>query len=139
MKDLAPITDLKEICARWRWPNFNPSEFMCHGTQTYKIIPYSMDCLQALRSVCGFPFRINSGYRSPEYNAKVAETGLDGPHTTGQAFDIAVAGQHAFRLLTFAAQYGFTGIGVKQKGPMEGRYIHLDTLAEGTRPWVWSY
>lgn len=34
--------------------------------------------------------QINSSYRSPETNVKVAESGPDGPHTHGEAYDIQV-------------------------------------------------
>jgi hypothetical protein len=52
---------------------------------------------------------------------------------------VAVAGADAIRLLVLAAEFGFTGIGVQQKG--EGRFIHLDDVP-GTllpRPAIWSY
>lgn len=133
------IENLQEITAVWRWPSFQPNEFRCHGTGKYKIVPYFMDCLQALRGACDFPFVVNSGYRAPEYNAQVADTGFDGPHTTGQAVDLRTSGAAAFRILAMAPQYGFTGIGVSQRGPHEHRFIHLDTLVTGQRPWVWSY
>ena len=94
--------------------------------------------LDALRHKCGFPFVISSGYRSPEYNAKVSSTGLSGPHTTGKAADILVSRGNSYTLLEHAFQMEvFTGIGIKQKG--ESRFIHLDTLEEAPRPIVWSY
>lgn len=98
--------------------------------------------LDALRHKCGFPFVITSGYRSPEYNARVSSTGLKGAHTTGKAADIAVSRQNAYKLLEMAFQIEcFTGIGIKQKG--EDRFIHLDILTEedgfSLRPTIWSY
>ena len=96
--------------------------------------------LDALRHRCGFPFIINSGYRSPEYNAKVSKTGLTGAHTTGLAADIAVSRENAYTVLREAFAMGcFTGIGINQKG--DNRFIHVDSLTstEAPRPTVWSY
>ncbi len=97
--------------------------------------------LDELRQRCGFPFVITSGYRSPEYNARVSESGLTGAHTTGKAADILVSGDKAYRLLQEAMNMAvFTGIGIDQKG--ENRFIHLDicTVADGLpRPIIWSY
>ena len=44
------------------------------------------------------------------------------------------------RFITHAQEYGFTGIGVNQKG--NSRFIHLDIAdhsEERPRPTVWSY
>lgn len=138
-----PLSDAAEIDALWRWANFRPDEFRCKGSGQLFIVPAFMDKLQTLREVAGFPFHINSGYRSPKHNKKVSPaTGLTGPHTTGRAVDIAAYGGQARTLLNFALQSGFTGIGVKQNGPRKGRFIHLDDLHEpdhAPRPWLWSY
>lgn len=134
------LSDLAEIKRIWRWPNFKPEEFRCKGDGTYLIVPEFMDKLQALRTRAAFPFRITSGYRSPAYNAKVAETGSKGPHTTGRAVDISVFGLDAFNLVRLAMEGGFTGIGISQKGT--SRFVHLDDLnrADGyPRPAIWTY
>jgi len=93
--------------------------------------------LDALRHKCGFPFIISSGYRSPEYNARVSSTGLTGPHTSGKAADVSVSRENAYRVLENAFELGcFTGIGINQKG--EGRFIHLDTI-QRPHSTVWTY
>ena len=100
-----------------------------------------IEALQALREAYGKPMPINSGYRCPEYNAKVSKTGHSGPHTKG-AVDVGVAGKEALELLRRAYWLGWTGIGVRQHGPYGGRFLHLDRLpqAEGQpRPHIWSY
>lgn len=126
---------------KWSWgPFFVPKEMRCRGTNKLILNVESMNKLWAIRNAADFPFVITSAGRSPEYNDKVSNTGLDGPHTTGQAFDIAVFGTKAFWLINNAQKFGFTGIGVKQNGPMSKRFIHLDDLVTGKpRPWVWSY
>jgi hypothetical protein len=37
---------------------------------------------------------------------------------------------------------GFAGIGISQKGPAAGRFVHIDMMQESEtrpRPWIWSY
>lgn len=96
-----------------------------------------MEKLQALRSVCGFPFQINSGYRCPDYNDSLYSgdgTHLDGPHTKGAA-DIGVSFERSYKLQKEAFEMEF-GIGVKQHGPVGGRYVHIDD--QGMRNWSYS-
>ena len=96
-----------------------------------------MKKLQALRSVCGFPFQINSGYRCPAYNDSLY-TGdgshLDGPHTKG-AVDIGCSFERAYKLQKEAFEMEF-GVGVKQHGPIKGRYVHVDD--QGMRSWTYA-
>jgi uncharacterized protein YcbK (DUF882 family) len=94
--------------------------------------------LDTLRERCGFPLIVSSGYRCPEYNERVSETGSDGPHTHGVAVDFAVSRLQAYTLLRAALDMGFKGIGVKQKGERGARFIHLDMMVD-LRPNVWSY
>jgi uncharacterized protein YcbK (DUF882 family) len=126
----------------WKWPSFTPREFACKSDGSLIVEPEFMERLQLLRFDLGFPFIINSGYRTPAYNAAVSKTGLMGPHTTGRAVDIRVYGGRAFDLGDAAKAYGFTGKGEKGHGPHEGRFIHLDDLPDAPgrpRPWSWTY
>lgn len=126
----------------WRWPNFTPEELACKGDNSLKLDEGFMDRLQKLRETLGFPLSVSSGYRSPEYNAKVSDTGESGPHTTGHAVDLLISGERAFKVMRSATQLGFTGIGISQKGPHDKRFLHLDDLAHDgqiPRPTVWSY
>lgn len=124
----------------WRaYPNFSEAEFRCRGSGRCDMDPEFMEALQTLRTALGFPFIVSSGFRSPEYNNRVSSTGLDGPHTTGKAVDIRVYGERAYRLVAAAPQYGFSGIGVSQKGNHASRFIHLDRGLPDLRPWIWSY
>jgi uncharacterized protein YcbK (DUF882 family) len=101
--------------------------------------PDFMSKLVALRAYLNFPFVLSSAFRCPEHNSAVSSTGSVGPHTTGRAVDIVVRGEQAYEVLANAARFGFTGIGVNQKGG--SRFIHLDDLEspEYPRPGVWSY
>lgn len=122
----------------WRWPHIDPAkEWACHGDGTLLVVPEFMDRFEDLRTRVGFALPINSGYRSPAYNLKVASSGDDGPHTTGQAADIRVSGHEALIVLAAAMQLGFMGLGLQQKGPQISRYIHLDTAR--LAPALWTY
>lgn len=99
--------------------------------------PSLMNKLQKMRDLCGFPFKINSGFRCPDYNEKISSTGRTGPHTKGRAVDIGVEGTKAYLVVDAAYEVGMTGIGFQQKGG--GRFIHVDDLTTPPRPNVWSY
>lgn len=124
--------------------NFSYEELGCRGMQCGAVHEQGMDLkfmqkLQELRDVARRPLIVNSGYRCPAYNTLVSGTGMNGPHTTRKAVDIKIAGAEAHRILRLALIIGFSGIGVKQKGPYDERFLHLDEVIEGTRPWIWSY
>lgn len=98
--------------------------------------------LVALRKEANFPFNVTSGARCGSYNAKVSGTGTKGPHTFLRAVDIKVYGERAFVLLSLLQKFGFTGLGVSQKGSQTSRFFHIDDLTEKEgfpRPTVWSY
>lgn len=125
-----------------RWLNFSRAEMACKGSGECRMDAAFMDRLQALRGAFGAPLVISSGYRSPAYNAKVSATGTDGPHTTGCAADILTHGRDARLLVWHAVELGFAGIGIHQRGPVTGRFVHLDTLEDRPgrpRPWLWTY
>lgn len=121
---------------------FEPREFDSPDApgsgERFMFLPFVM-MLDELRDKVGFPLVISSGYRTPEHNAKVSDTGRCGPHTTGRAADILVRGTRAYAVLEAALELHFTGIGIKQKGDMDTRFIHLDTADNPCRPNVWSY
>lgn len=119
---------------------FKPHELECSCCGKNLMQDEFMDRLDALRALLDFPFKLSSAYRCPDHNSTVSKTGRNGPHTTGRAVDILCSHEQAFDIITNARNFGFTGIGVKQKG--EGRFIHLDDLehrANRPRPHVWSY
>lgn len=93
--------------------------------------------LEQLREMCGFTLKVSSGFRCPQYNLRVADSGSDGPHTTGLAVDLDIRGTQAYLVLKYALELGFTGIGVSQKG--KDRFLHLDIITTDPRPNIWSY
>lgn len=74
--------------------NFNLSEFACKdGTQVPKsLLPNVLllaNNLQVLRDYLGEPVRLNSGYRTPTYNAKIGGAKAS-QHLLAKAADITV-------------------------------------------------
>ncbi len=125
------------------WEYFTEDELKCRcGCGKVEMDPYFMDKLHALRRVLGFSLPITSGYRCPNYNKRISKTGFNGPHTTGRAVDIAISGGDALKLIQYACNFHLLGIGVKQSGLINQRYIHIDDLTEKDgypRPALWSY
>jgi len=76
----------------------------------------------------GTEVKINSAYRSPDYNKGRGVS--KSKHMTGQAIDVRVTGDYTKRaeFVVAASRAGFTGIGVYST------FIHLDIA--GRRAWV---
>jgi len=122
------------------WRYFKRAEFACRHCGENLILDSFVERLDELRHICGFPLIVTSGYRCPAHNNKVSSTGLNGPHTTGEAVDLLVDRKLAFTVVKHAIPLGFTGLGFQQKGHI--RFLHLDTLEDvpgQPRPTVWSY
>lgn len=121
--------------------HFTLEELRCKcGCGIVKVRSGSLTRLEDLRHRGGDkPIILSSAFRCPDYNARVSSTGRDGPHPTGRAFDIRCYGKRAYEIIDFAIIVGFTGIGISQRGPHSGRFIHVDDIESPMRPWVWSY
>lgn len=123
---------------------FKKNEFDCKcGCGGNEMVPSFLKKLDHTRRLLGFPFVVTSGYRCPQHNNRVSNTGLNGPHTTGRAVDVQLFGHRAFVLLrAIGVGNEFTGIGLNLKGPHKSRFIHLDDLESHDnrfRPTVWTY
>jgi uncharacterized protein YcbK (DUF882 family) len=110
---------------------FTREEFACQETGENEIEDSFINLLDVLRDTCGFPFRITSGYRSPNHSIERKKS-QPGTHAQGIAADIAVdGGGQRHIIVKNAMALGFTGIGVAKT------FIHVDTRK--TTPVVWSY
>jgi len=90
-----------------------------------------IEMLDRAREYAGIPFKITSGYRSPEY-----ETGKgrdpSGPHTTGKAVDLRVRNSNErFLILKALFAVGFDRIG------NEIDHIHADICEDRDLNVVW--
>jgi len=110
---------------------FKVEDFNCQETGENKMCPDFLQKLDALREVCGFPFIITSGYRSPNHSIE-AKKSKPGTHSQGIAADIkVVGGAQRMAIIRNASIMGFNGIGVA-KG-----FVHVDTRE--TTPVAWKY
>ena len=123
------------------WIYFTEQELACKGTDECDMHPEFMDKLIAVREDYNEPMIITSGYRHLAYNDTIGGA-KNSPHLYGRAVDIKVAGGDALRLIKMALRHGMTGVGVKQRGDHDRRFIHLDDMPQSDthpRPWIWSY
>ena len=118
--------------------HFTHAELECPCCDRNRVTEAFLERLEALRDKMQCPLYLTSAYRCPIHNDSVSQTGLNGPHTTGQAVDVLISYKKAFLLAKYAFALGFTGVGVNQRGLLDKRFIHLDTLTVN-RPRIWSY
>jgi zinc D-Ala-D-Ala carboxypeptidase len=110
---------------------FKVEDFNCQETGENEMCPDFLQKLDALREVCGFPFIITSGYRSPNHSIEAKKV-KPGTHAQGIAADIkVVGGAQRMAIIRNASIMGFNGIGVA-KG-----FVHVDTRE--TTPVAWKY
>lgn len=110
---------------------FQLSDFDCQETGENNMSEEFLLKLDELREVCGFPFIITSGYRSPNHSIE-ARKSSPGTHAEGIAADILVrGGNQRYTIVQKAMELGFTGIGVAKT------FIHVDIRK--TTPVVWAY
>lgn len=126
------------------WFYFSVEELRCRHCGKLHMDDTFMNKIVALRTKARFPFKISSGYRCPEYNDSISNTGSNGPHTTGHAIDIVCNSTQAMFLVENARDFGMTGIGINQRGDYSKRFVHLDDLLQDynigrNRPHIWTY
>ena len=123
------------------WIYFTVDEMKCSGTGECNMDEEFMRKLIRLREDYGKPMIVSSGYRDISYNTVIGGA-RNSAHIYGKAVDILCHSNQAFTLIRLAMMHGFTGIGVSQRGPVEKRFIHIDTMensSETPRPTIWSY
>lgn len=104
--------------------NFKVKEFACKdGSDAVLVAPRLVMVLQSIRSRFGAAVTINSGYRTPQYNAKIGGASHS-QHCYGTAADIVVRGKTPAQVAAYARQLmpDWGGVGVyNQKG-----FTHID-------------
>ena len=89
--------------------------------------------LDAIRKECGFPFIVNSGFRTPAHNAQVGGKG-ESSHTEGLAADIHIKTSHEmFKVLEAAIKLGVKRIGIGKT------FIHIDLSPTLPQEVSWLY
>lgn len=115
-----------------RWPDFQPAEFKrCQPScDISDMNPDFMDRLQTARTIAACPFKINSAFRSVEYEKAHKRTGKS-YHTLGRAVDIkCVDSGSRYRILESLIAAGFHGIGI------DNTFIHVDDRPTHL---IWTY
>lgn len=114
--------------------HFQQSEFDSEDRpgSGFNMKPRVVFMLDALRALLGRPFKVSSGFRTPEHNRAEGGAPQSG-HLTGEAVDIRTQGwteRQRCDLIIYALKLGFTGIGIAKT------FIHLDVKA---RRASWRY
>ena len=89
--------------------------------------------LDQARSLAGVPFKITSGFRTPQHNAKVGGV-ENSSHIIGHAADIACSNSvYRFKIITSLLKAGFTRIGIADS------FIHVDNDPNKPANVTWVY
>lgn len=137
--------------------NFDWHEVRCHHcgelppitviqTPVFRAIARVADMV---RHECARPVVANSWWRCAKHPIEAVKE-VPGVHSFGAAIDFAVSGGEPLRCIQFLGNAsdklvrGRLGIGLRQHGPRETRYMHVDVggnLARWRkmRPWIWTY
>tara|TARA_R110000822_G_scaffold106754_7_gene235133 strand:+ start:619 stop:990 length:372 start_codon:yes stop_codon:yes gene_type:complete len=97
-----------------------------------------LELLDKARSEAGIPFKITSGFRTPEYNYQLKSRGypasINSEHLKGLAADIAVTSPANRLIIIEALLYvGFRRLGIGKN------YIHVDLSTTKRQDIVWVY
>ena len=104
--------------------HFKVKEFACRdGSDAVLVAPRLVMVLESIRNYFGSAVVINSGYRTPQYNAKVGGV-TESQHCYGTAADISVEGQKPEQVAAYARQLmpDWGGVGIYSK---QG-FTHID-------------
>ena len=119
---------------------FTYNEFDCKGgIGKGESMDNNFICLlDDARELAGIPFKITSGYRTPEYNKQLIDYGfqasITSSHIQGLAADIEVKNsENRFRIVGALVSVGINRIGIGKD------FIHCD-IDENKKPnLIWTY
>jgi hypothetical protein len=113
-------------------PNFNAGEFKCKGDNWYWLVHLGLVVwLQQMREKIDRPLRVNSAFRTQNYNADIGGASRS-KHMLGLAADLAVPDKmSSIALAGLAYSVGFRRIGVANG------FVHVDT-APGEAYWAYT-
>lgn len=91
-------------------PHFKDAEFACHEGGLVLIDPRLPVLLEKIRAHYNKPITVTSGYRAPEYNAKIGGAKYS-YHMKGMAADIKISGVSPKDVANVARKLGAGGVG----------------------------
>jgi hypothetical protein len=118
-------------------PNFKVSEFACKdGSDVILINPHLIELLEKIREHFGKDININSGYRTPSYNAglskKSKKVAKKSQHMFGNAADITISGVTPKEIYNYVDSFHQGGLG------LYSNFVHVDvrdTIGSGRSRW----
>ena len=117
-------------------PHFKVKEFHSKRdpTDVVKVDEKLLTLLERIRAHVGKPVHVNSGYRSPEYNATLKNASPRSQHCNGKAADIWVEGVTPKQIAEIAECYlgSSGGIGIYKN------FTHVDVRTSCAR-WKGAY
>lgn len=95
--------------------------------------PELISMIDKARGIAGVPFKINSGFRTPEQNKKAGGV-KDSSHMSGKAVDIAcTSDSNRHKIVTALLTVGFNRIGIAKT------FIHADCDSTKSSNVIWLY
>lgn len=92
-----------------------------------------LEMLDIARDIAGFPFIINSGFRSIAHNQKIGGV-KNSSHLMGWAADLHCgSGKRRFLMIEALLDAGFTRLGIGDS------FIHVDCDPEKPQMTIWTY
>lgn len=106
---------------------FKPSEVV-------GLKPELVSLLDKMRGECGFPFIINSGFRTIEENNKLKDAVQDSAHTIGLAVDLkCLTSDKRFKIIESAIKNGIVRVGIGST------FVHVDIDGSKPQMMAWLY
>lgn len=108
-------------------PNFKVSDFACKDNSDVVLInPHLVELLEKIQQHFGKDVQINSGYRTPSYNAerrsKSKGVAKNSQHMYGNAADIVIKGVTPTEIYNFVDTFHQGGMGLYLKN----NFVHVD-------------
>jgi len=113
--------------------HFKLDEFACPCCGKNEMSESFLILLDRYRDMCGFPFKITSGYRCEKHNKEVGGK-PDSAHTKGLAVDIAVgSGNERFDIVEVGLSLNINRFGIAKN------FIHIDVDLSKPQNVIWTY
>ena len=112
--------------------HFTEKELACPCCKRCNMDTYLLEVLETIRGECGFPLKVNSGFRCEVHNREVGG-GIKSQHLLGKAVDIdtsRLSAEMKYKLAEAALVFGIRGFGVYD------RFFHLDVRDGEPSFWV---